>query len=123
MLAELKTYDQVIMGIHDYRKRPGSSLDYNPELKIFIAELAKMNTLTTIFANPYTIAGLPGIEQSKSLIVTYQNSDEMHIAAAKVISNQMSATGKLPVNINTFFKYGDGIQFFPEPPIVSGQLD
>jgi beta-N-acetylhexosaminidase len=122
MLAELKTYDQVILGIHDYRKRPGGTLDYNPELKVFIAELAKLNTLTAVFANPYTIAGLPGIELSKSLIVNYQNTDEMQIAAAKVISSQMGATGKLPVNINSFFKYGDGIQFFPEPPIVSGQL-
>jgi beta-N-acetylhexosaminidase len=122
MLAELKSYEQIILGIHDYRKRPGSTLDYNPELKIFIAELAKLNTLTAVFANPYTIAGLPGLEASKAIIVNYQNSEEMQISAAKVIGNQMGATGKLPVNINSFFKFGDGIRFFPVPTIISGQV-
>lgn len=108
MLVELKNYPQVILGIHDYRVRPGSVLDYNPELKLFIAELSGLNTLTAVFANPYTIAGLPGIERSKTLLVNYQNRDEMQRAAAKVISGQLKARGKLPVNINSFFKNGDG---------------
>ncbi len=123
MLEELKTYDQVILGIHDYRKRPGSTLDYNNELKLFIAEAAKMNTITVVFANPYTIAGLPGIEQSKTILVNYQNTDEMHKASAKVLTGKMGTSGRLPVNVNSFFKYGDGISFFPVPATVSGQIE
>jgi len=123
MTNELQKYDQIIVAIHDYRKRPASSLDYNNELKSFIGELAKMNTVTCVFANPYSIIGLNGIEKSKSLVINYQNSDEMQMAAAKVLSNQMQATGKLPVTINPMFKTGDGIQFFPIPPRVSGQIE
>jgi hypothetical protein len=123
MRSELKNFDQIIVGIHDYRKRPASNLDYNPQLKGFIAELAKLNTITNLFANPYTILGLKGIESSKTLLVNYQNTDEMHTSAAKVISNQMGTSGKLPVTINSTFKNGDGIQFFPHPTTVSGQIE
>lgn len=123
MTRELQKYDQIIVAIHDYRKRPASSLDYNIELKSFIGELAKMNTVTCLFANPYSIIGLKGIENSKSLLINYQNSDEMQLAAAKVLSNQMQASGKLPVTINTMFKTGQGIQFFPVPPKVIGKIE
>lgn len=122
MLRELRKYDQIILAVHDYRKRPLSNLDYNSELKIFIAELSKLNTVTCVFANPYTIAGLPGIESSKSLIVNYQNSEEEQRSAVKVISGQMQANGRLPVTINSFFKYRDGIDYFPVPRAVTGQL-
>ncbi len=122
MLKELRKYDQVILAVHDYRKRPLSNLDYNSELKIFIAELSKLNTVTCVFANPYSIAGLPGIESSKSILVNYQNSDEEQRSAVKVITGQMQANGRLPVTINSFFKYGDGIDYFPVPRSVTGQL-
>ncbi|TZF86002.1 glycoside hydrolase family 3 (plasmid) [Pedobacter sp. BS3] len=109
MLAELKKYDQIIVGVHDYRKRPGSTLDYNSPLKVFIANLARLNTITCVFANPYTVAGLPGIEQSKTLLMNYENSDETQKAAAKVIKGEIGANGRLPVSINVFYKNGDGI--------------
>ncbi len=123
MLKELKGYEQIIMAIHDYRKRPLSTLDYNNELKLFIAEAARLNTVTVLFANPYTIAGLPGIEQSKTLIVNYQNTEEMYKASVNVLTGRAGTNGRLPVTVNSFFKTGDGIEFFPEPKQVSGQVE
>ena len=113
MLRELGSYDQIVVAIHDYRLRPASALDYNKELRACISELSKLNALTVVFANPYAITGLPGIEQSRSLLLGYQNSDEMQRSAVKVISGQLTATGKLPVTINTSFKNGDGIDSLP----------
>lgn len=107
---ELAGYEQIIVGVHDTRLRPQSVLDYSNELKLFIAELTRMNSVISVFANPYTIAGLPGLENSKTLMVNYQQSDELQIAAAKVITRQIKASGTLPVTINTFFKYGDGLK-------------
>lgn len=123
MLRELRQYNQIILAIHDYRKRPQSTLDYNAGLKVFIAELARLNTVTCVFANPYTIAGLPGIETSKSLLVHYQNDKEAQLSAMKIISGQMQASGRLPVTINSFFRYGDGIDFFPAPPVMTGKVE
>ncbi|MDB5121205.1 MAG: glycoside hydrolase family 3 domain protein [Sphingobacteriales bacterium] len=106
---ELRKFEQVILTIHDTRKRPQSVLDYTTNLKLLIADIAKLNTISVLFANPYTIAGLPGIEISKSLIVNYQQNDDLQRASVKVITGQIKANGKLPVTINSFFKNGDGV--------------
>jgi beta-N-acetylhexosaminidase len=107
--TELKKYDQIIMSVHDTRTRPGGTLDYSNALKLFIADMASLNTISAVFANPYTIAGLPGIEKSKALIIGYQNMAEIQSAAARVMQGVLKAKGKLPVTINAFFKNGDGI--------------
>ncbi len=108
--TELKKYDQVVLAIYDTRNRPASTLDYNNSIKLFIANMASLNTISVVFANPYSVAGLPGIEQSKSLIIAYQNSEEMEQSAAKLILGSLKASGKLSVTINSFFKFGDGVQ-------------
>ena len=63
----------------------------------------------SVFANPYTLAGLPGIENSGALMVCYQLSDETQRSAVKVITGRLKPTGKLPVTINTFFTTGAGL--------------
>ena len=106
---ELRNYGQIIVGVHDLRNRPAPVLDYNNSLKLFIAELAKMNSLIAVFANPYSIAGLPGVEESKTLILNYQNTNEAQNATARVITGKLKASGKLPVTMNAYFKNGDGL--------------
>ncbi|MGK6352081.1 glycoside hydrolase family 3 protein [Parapedobacter sp. DT-150] len=105
---ELSRYSQVIVALHDNRARPRSTLDYNTTVRLFINELAHMNSVFCVFANPYSLAGLPGVEQAKSILVCYQNDRIMQRAAAKVILKRLSPTGRLPVTINSFFRYGDG---------------
>ncbi len=97
------------MGIHDTRLRPQSKLDYSSDVKLLIAELAaKNNSVISVFANAYTIAGLPGIEKSGAILVAYQKDDAMQRAAVKAITGQIKPTGKLPVSVNTFFPTGTG---------------
>lgn len=108
LLKELQQYDQIIVGIFDTRTRPAGTLDYNSDVKLAIAQLAGMNSIVSVFANPYAIAGLPGIEQSKALLMNYQNSPELQNSSARVIMGQLTPNGKLPVTINSFFKNGDG---------------
>lgn len=107
--TSLKNYDQLIMAVHDTRTRPGGTLDYSNALKLFITDMASLNTISAVFANPYTIAGLPGIEKSKALIVGYQNSAEIQLSTARIMQGMLKAKGKLPVTINAYFKNGDGI--------------
>lgn len=105
---ELGNYSQVIVALHDTRARPRSTLNYNGTVRLFINELANMNSIFCVFANPYALAGLPGIEQAKSLLVCYQNDITMQRAAAKVVMRRLDPSGRLPVTINSFFRYGDG---------------
>lgn len=107
---ELWRYDQVVVALHDSRARPRNTLHYSPETKMLISELASGKAVFAVFANPYAIAGLPGLEKAKSLLVCYQNDPIMQRAAAKVVLQTLKPTGKLPVSINSTFKSGDGIQ-------------
>ncbi len=110
LLSQLKTYDQVIVGVFDTRLRPYSKLDYNSNVKDFITNVATLtNSVISVFANPYTIATINGLEKSRALIAGYQNSLEMQQSAVKVITRQLKPTGTLPVNISTDFIYGKGI--------------
>jgi beta-N-acetylhexosaminidase len=110
MLKGLKGFDQIIIGIHDTRLRPASKLDYSSNVKLLIAELAGVpNSVISVFANPYTIAGLPGMEKAGALLACYQKDDFMQQAAVKVITGQIKASGKLPVGVNSFFGNGAGV--------------
>jgi beta-glucosidase-like glycosyl hydrolase len=110
LLENLKQYEQVFVSINDTRPRPASKLDYSNDVKSFISELAEhQNTVMSVFANAYTIAGLPGIEKSGALLACYQLTDELQRSAVKVITGQLRPTGRLPVSVNEFFKTGTGI--------------
>ncbi|MDB5005963.1 MAG: ybbD [Mucilaginibacter sp.] len=109
LLETLKQYDQVYISINDTRARPASKLDYSNEVKLFIDEVAaRSNTVISVFANAYTIAGLPGIEKCRALLVCYQMTDELQHSAVKVITRQIYPTGRLPVTINGLFTTGTG---------------
>lgn len=109
VLSGIDPSDQVIIGIHDLRSRPGNGMELSADLKMLISNMATKNTVFALFANPYNLSAISGIEKSKSLIVAYQKEDFMQKAAASVISNKLTPTGKLPVTVSSFFKYGDGL--------------
>lgn len=109
VLRDIKAFDQVIIGIHDTRTRPGNGMVLSSDLKMFIKDMSLSNAVFALFANPYNLAALPGLENSKGLLVAYQKEDFMQKAAAEVIKKQVVPTGKLPVTVNSFFKFGDGL--------------
>lgn len=106
---EIAAFDQVIVGIHDSRSRPANNIQLNAGVKNFIKELSTRNAVFALFANPYNLAGLPGLENSKGLVIGYQKEDYMQISAAAVINNRLVPTGKLPVSILPNYKFGDGM--------------
>ncbi|WP_028296353.1 glycoside hydrolase family 3 protein [Olivibacter sitiensis] len=108
--VELNRFQQVIVCLHDNRRSPGSKLNYSGTVRLYINELTRLNSLFCVFANPYTLAGLPGIEEAKTILMAYQNSIESQRAAAGAITRVFKPNGRLPVTINAFFRYGQGIE-------------
>lgn len=107
---EVGAFDQIIVGIHDSRSRPGNNIPLNTGVKNFIKELSgKKNTVFSLFANPYNLASLPGLENSRGLVIAYQKEDYMQVSAAAVINNRLIPKGKLPVSILPNYKFGDGL--------------
>jgi len=109
VLAEIQPEDQVIIDIVDTRLRPGNGMVLSADLKMFMTDMAKKDAAFVLLANPYNLAAMPGLENAKALLVAYQKEDFMQKAAASVFKNQLMPTGKLPVSVNSFFKYGDGL--------------
>lgn len=110
LLSDVRGYSQIIVGVHDTRLRPQSKLDFNTDVKNAIVQLAAYpHSVVSIFANPYTLAGMPGVEKAGALLVGYQKDEGMQRAATKVITGQLSPSGKLPVTVNAFFVNGSGI--------------
>ncbi|MEJ5994041.1 glycoside hydrolase family 3 protein [Pedobacter sp. Du54] len=109
VLSQITPEDQVIIAIHDTRTRPGNNMPLNADLKAMISNMATKEVAFVLFANPYNLAAIPGIENSRALLVAYQKEEFMQKAAASVLKNQLIPTGKLPVTASTFFKYGDGL--------------
>jgi len=106
----LQQYAQVYVSINDTRLRPQSKLNYSGDVKTFIAQLvAGQHTVISVFANAYTIAGLPGIEKAAGILVAYQMTDDLQLSAVKVITQQLKPTGKLSVGINAIFPTGMGL--------------
>jgi beta-N-acetylhexosaminidase len=107
LLQTLAQYQQVYVSINDTRARPASKLDYTTGVKLFIGNLAQhRNTVISVFANAYSISGLPDIEKSGALLVAYQMTDDLQRSAVKVITNQIKPSGRLPVTINSLFTTG-----------------
>jgi beta-N-acetylhexosaminidase len=107
LLTTLKQFQQVFVGVHDTRLRPQSRLDYSSDVKLLVAELAaKPNAVVSVFANAYSIAGLPGIEKSAAILACYQKDDALQRTAVKIITGQQKPLGKLPVSVNMYFTTG-----------------
>ncbi|MVN90401.1 glycoside hydrolase family 3 protein [Mucilaginibacter aquatilis] len=110
LLSDVRGFTQIIIGVHDNRLRPQSKLDFGTDVKNGIVQLAAYpNSVLSVFANPYTLGTLPGIEKAGALLACYQKDDGMQRAATKVITRQITAAGRLPVTVNTFFINGSGI--------------
>lgn len=109
VLSQITADDQVVIAIHDTRTRPGNNMPLNDDLKALVTNMANKNAAFVLFANPYNLAAMPGIENAKALLIAYQKEEFMQKAAASVMKNQLIPTGKLPVTASTFFKYGEGL--------------
>lgn len=109
IVKQLEGDDQIVMAIVDSRTRPGNNIPLGKDVKDMVTTLAARNAMVAFFANPYNLANLPGIEMSRSIVVAYQKEDFMQKAAAAVFTKKLMPTGKLPVTVNSFFKYGDGL--------------
>lgn len=109
IVKQIKDDDQIVLAIVDTRTRPGNNIPLGKDVKDLITTLGARNANVAFFANPYNLANLPGIQMARSIVVAYQKEDFMQKAAAAVFTKKLLPTGKLPVTVNDFFKYEDGL--------------
>lgn len=109
ILVQITANDQLVVAVHDNRSRPGNNIPLSSDVFQCIKDLSKRNAVFALFANPYNLEKLEGLQNSSALIVGYQNEGFMQKSVADVVKNQLNATGKLPVSVGSNYKYGDGL--------------
>lgn len=107
LLDEIKTFDQVVLAVHDNRARPRADLTITDLTKKFVDKVSGKKTITVMFTSPYSINTLD-VNGSGSIILAYQNDAPLQKAALKVLLRDITAKGKLPVTINRKYTFGEG---------------
>lgn len=115
----LQEYDIVVAGIHLIDIRASRKYGLTPENTQIISKLANdPKVILCLFGNPFILAKIPGIKQSKSLIMAYQQNIYAERAAGQIIFGALSPEGRFPLDIDDYFKQGMGTTY-PKLDILS----
>ncbi len=110
----LKAYNLVILGVNGQNIRPAKNYSILPKIQEYVKEFANSNkTIVTLFSNPYTLGKFENLDKSLALIQTFQETPYTQEAAAQAIFGAIGINGKLPVTVNSTFKYNDGLSTQP----------
>ncbi|MBX2931534.1 MAG: serine hydrolase [Chitinophagaceae bacterium] len=118
---QLLKYKIIIVGVHNYSRRPNNNFGINDSAVSLIQYLAeKENTIIVDFGNPYAIKNFCG---AKNLIACYEDDSITHQAAINLLKGNITAKGKLPVTVCDNFKFGDGITYHYYMPFTTPETE
>jgi beta-N-acetylhexosaminidase len=109
-----KEYQAVIIGVHNYSRRPANYFGLSAAERLLIKQLQQeMPTATIMFGNPYAIQYFC---EAPAIVAAYEDDDNTQRAAAHLLFGQLKPEGRLPVTVCPNFPYGSGIVTPPPPP-------
>jgi len=109
LIKLLSTYNLLICGIHNLSLSPAGRYGTDPSIADFIKKTATKKRIMVLLGNPYALNDIPGIEKTDALLVTYQENRITEELSAQAIFGAVDVNGRLPVNVNAFFKLNDGL--------------
>ncbi len=128
LAATLKEkYDLVVIGMHNYGRRPANQFGISDSAFRLINQVqSQMPSITFVFGNPYAIKNIA--TTSANLVACYEDDEMTQKAAADVLQGKIIPKGKLPVTVTDELRFGTGIinkSYFPEvvPETVGMQSD
>ncbi|GAB3331008.1 glycoside hydrolase family 3 N-terminal domain-containing protein [Marivirga atlantica] len=108
LMNQLRSYETVVVGLHDLNNSPGSKFGINQEDILFLQNLAEQtNVVLTVFGNAYSLKYLTNFDH---ILLMYEDNEYTHKIAPQIIFGAKAAKGKLPVSVSKSFKEGTGIQ-------------
>ncbi len=112
-----KNYDAVIIGLHNYSRRPANNFALSNASIYLINQLQQLDqSITLVFGNPYAIKNFCN---APNLLACYEDDDITQLAAADWLQGKIQAKGKLTVTVCEHLKFGDGIVYNNYFPSVS----
>jgi beta-N-acetylhexosaminidase len=102
-----KRYKKVVIGIHNYSRRPANNFGL-PTAAIDLATQLQneTNSISVVFGNPYAIKNFCA---AKNIVACYEDDDYTENAAADFLQGKIDAKGKLPVTVCDAFPFGSGV--------------
>lgn len=108
-----RDYQAVIIGLHNYGRRPANSFGISTAERLLVQQLQQeMPSATVVFGNPYAIQYFC---DAPTIVAAYEDDDNTQRAAARLLFGQLLPMGKLSVTVCPNFPYGTGIIIAPPP--------
>jgi len=115
-----KNYNTIIIGVHNYSRRPANNYGINKPTVFLLNELNKFNqSVFLFFGNPYAIKNLCN---ANNLYACYEDDDITQTTAAEILQGKIQPKGKLPVTVCNNLKFGDGILYNNYFPVTKPEL-
>ena len=102
---QLTSYDQVIVGLHNYNRRPANHFEIPSNLIEFLKRPGHENWTHIILGNPYAVAEFPNIH---NILFAYEDNAQTQNAVLQWLEGAIEAVGVLPVTVTDQFTYGTG---------------
>lgn len=102
---QLTSYDQVIVGLHNYNRRPANHFEIPSNLIQFLKRPGHENWTHIILGNPYAVAEFPNIH---NILFAYEDNAQTQNAVLQWLKGAIEAVGVLPVTVTDQFTYGTG---------------
>lgn len=102
---QLTSYDQVIVGLHNYNRRPANHFEIPSNLIQFLKRPGHENWTHIILGNPYAVAEFPNIH---NILFAYEDNAQTQNAVLQWLEGAIEAVGVLPVTVTDQFTYGTG---------------
>ena len=95
-----KTNSTKIIALHLTGMKTASGFGITEEMKLLVEQYYQDdNAIFILFGNIYALNVLSKLKMASNLVLCYQDSVEMQQAAFKLVSGEIEAEGKLPVDI------------------------
>lgn len=109
LLNKLKDYTTVIVTIHNPKNTMSKRAGINAAVSNFLTALNKdSKVIVNLLANPYSLEYLSDAATPEALIVSYEDNELSQDLSAQLIFGAVKALGKLPIDIDSRYKFGSG---------------
>lgn len=108
----LAGFDQVIVGLHNYSKRPANKFEIPNAFIQFLNESHPANWMHVILGNPYAVGHFSKIQ---NILFAYEDNAYTHKAVLNWLEGKIQATGELPVTVSDDLPFGSTYKNLPSP--------
>jgi beta-N-acetylhexosaminidase len=121
IINRLTNYETVIVGVHNYSRRPANNYGLSTTAVNLINQIQTQHpTVTLAFGNPYAIRNFS--TTANNLIACYEDDSTTQATAYELLQGKITPKGKLPVTVGDDLVYGTGITPKTALPISTPML-